>query len=123
MNIVGLDPKDISDGGFGWTDNDFKYVKAQTYDVLFGFKTYNIDPTTKKVMDINLANSVQVFYALENNRYLGKKGDTFKKSPDKCMTDILNYMYSDFYDKVNAKAKRHLSKCVPDSKMSHIPFA
>ena len=61
--------------------------------------------------------------AKSNNRFLGKKSDTFKKSADKCMTDIINYMYEGLYDKVNAKAKRHLSKCVPDSKMSHIPFA
>lgn len=122
MNIVGLDSKDISDAGFGLDINVFNYCKGQTYDVLFGIKDYNIDPVTKKVEDINLANCVQVFYALDN-RFLGKKSDTFKKSADKCMTDIINYMYQGLYDRVNAKAKSHLSKCVPDSKMSHIPFA
>ena len=48
--------------------------------------------------------------------------DTFKKAPDKCMTDIINYMYGGIYNEVNNKAKKHLSKCHPDSKMSHIPF-
>lgn len=123
MNIVGIDSKDISDAGIDLSTIDFKYVKIQTYEVLFGIKDYNIDPITKKVVNIELANSVQLFYALENNRFLGEKSDTFKKSPDKCMTDIINYMYPGLYDKVNAKAKRHLLNCHPDSKMSHIPFA
>lgn len=123
MNIVGIDSKDISDAGIDPSTIDFKYVKIQTYKVLFGIKDYDIDHITKKVVNIELANSVQLFYALENNRFLGEKSDTFKKSPDKCMTDIINYMYAGLYDKVNAKAKRHLLMCHPDSKMSHIPFA
>lgn len=123
MNIVGIDSKDITDAGYDLSTINFSYFKKQTYEVLFEKKHYNVDPVTKKVIDIDLANSVQLFYALENDRYLGNKKDTFKKAPDKCMTDIINYMYDGIYDKVNDKAKKHLLKCNPNSKMKHIPFA
>jgi hypothetical protein len=132
MNVVGIDYQDISNTSgvdirspeFNY-DALFNYTKLKTYEVLFGLEQYTIDKRTKKVYNIHLANSVQLFYALENNRYRYDKQDSFKKASDESMKHILNTLYPTLYDTVNNKALAYLTKCNDGRRIpfTYIPFA
>lgn len=122
MNILGIDAQDIQNLGYNINDIDFNYLKSQVYDNFFGNQFFVAN--NGKVESIHLTNSVQLFYAIENNRYLQDKNISFKQAPDTTFTYILNFLYPGIYDTVDAKTKNHLSSCYPNINLqTHIPFA
>jgi len=122
MNIVGIDAEDIQNFGYNINDIDFNYLKSQVYDNFFGNQFFVSNDG--KVESIHLTNSVQLFYALENNRYRYDKDISFKHAPDITFTNIINLLYNGIYDSVENKTKNHLSSCYPNINLQdHIPFA
>lgn len=128
MNIVGIDEKDLIDNGVPVNDfNAGEYLnvcKQHTYDVFFGIQQSRFT-RNKKVANPELSNYIQIFFALENNRYKSNKDYSCKESSDVCMKEIINHLYYGMYDTVNDSVLYDLQECgYPfDIISDYIPFA
>jgi hypothetical protein len=74
--------------------------------------------------DINQINSVQLFFALDRDRYLLDKDKSFKTAADDKISFILKSIYSDkLLTRINSKLNRDFKECYPTIEMPYIPFA
>ena len=123
INIVGIDKSDIINSGLD-VSRPFEYFKREAYLVLFGIKKYGINNDTKLLTDVPLSNDVQLFYALDNDRYKLDKDISFKTSADVKMEAIIKYLYTGIYEKVDKQTRDDIKHCFPDIDLNiHIPFA
>jgi len=115
MNIVGIDAQEIENLG-NTRIIDLNYLKSEVYDIFFS--------DTDEVLSVHLTNSVQLFYALENDRYLMDKNESFKRNPDEMIINILESLYPGIYKNVNDYLINKLITCYPNINLQkHIPFA
>jgi hypothetical protein len=117
INIVGIYKKDIN-----FDIPNFNELKEESYNILFGNKQ-----TLEKngiFEDINQINSVQLFFALDRDRYLLDKDKSFKTAADDKISFILKSIYSyKLLDRINSKLNRDFKECYPTIEMPYIPFA
>lgn len=123
INIVGFDKTFLEMNNVETTKEHFSVCKKDTYDVFFGKKEV-IEEATGVVTSVDLANNVQVFFALENNRYRNNINDSFKEAPDKLVTKIVDIIAPGINKKVDKAIYKRLNKCVPSIKNKpYIPYA
>jgi hypothetical protein len=120
INIIGIDQQDLIKNNL---NVDFNTCKKEMYYVLFSRKSWLHDHGLLK--ETEQSNNVQLFFALENNRHIKPKDESFKISADEKMKNILKTMYPELNitGKIDEQLKKDFKKCYPDIEMPYIPYA
>jgi hypothetical protein len=123
LNIVGVYKQDLDTFNTSITkdtDISFKITKKIFYDLFF-----SID---KDMFGEEYHTTSQIFFALDNKRYLMNPDESFKHSANNVLEKIIKTFPEDegnnVLEKVNMRLKEHLKKCNLSIKKSDIiPFA
>lgn len=104
INIVGVYKDDLNKYDPVILENknkSFEIAKKNMYNFIF-------EPNTSDDYNHSM---VQVFFALESNRYLLDTDESFKKSASKKIANILEIYHPDILPMVNIELQKQLSKC------------
>jgi len=121
FNFTGITKEDILKA-------DPKILKKfDKYKDIF-FETFFADYTTKEIYDPINSNNIQIFLALENNRYQQDLEKYFKEYPSNFINNLLKDLDQNLLVKVNQKLLKVLKECptgnpLGDITMDQIPFA
>jgi hypothetical protein len=126
INIVGVYKTDLDTFNPEITKypiDMFQTFKDKMYNTLFNEK-HSVESMFNQQLHIN----TQIFFALDNNRYLMNPNDSFKFSADTFIEKLLlTYPVGagqDVLEKVNIKLEEQLIECELDSKnVRDVPFA
>jgi hypothetical protein len=124
INIVGFNKQYIESKNITIDQQTFNECKKAVYDLFFGIKKLGINQKTGIVTDIVQSNKIQLFFALENDRYLKSTDISFKTAADELTNSILK-MYPGTLDQINSQVRNDLRKCYPNSadNQRNVPFA
>ena len=136
VNVPGLNSVDLSK----LKNINYKLYKQTVYDILFKRKKRNVDEFSKKEKNIKTVNDVQLFFSIENERYVKPIKETFLKAPDIIISNIIksidakdwfgnpgdNNLGSIILDDINNRVNMKMDKLgfLNDyTRGKHIPFA
>jgi len=115
INIVGIYEQDIIQfSGIINRDQLFNRIKIGLIDSIFD---------NGVIHDVNKYNNIQLFLALENNRYLLPNPSSFRDKANEKIISILNVEHDGIIGNVNTKLSEAFQNCPGQNYNQNIPFA